>query len=233
MPAHGAVTQRDDAIRYPGIDQRLGTDDTARAAGAVHDDERIRGWGQVVYAVDQLTAWYTDAAGDIHVLVFLHRPAVQYHQFLARIELGLQLLGRKRGRSVLMLDEFAKGLARHIDTAEELIAGLGPGLGSPFEYGYLAVAQPSEARGCPLRQAFAAVAKHRTRGAPGDQIGDAQLEATQRQRASVQEMALPENPRFAHIQQRELHVIEQHIPQGAGTDIPTHLRIPRLAGKTL
>src|SRR4249920_2543955 len=35
VPAHGAVAQRDDLIRYTGINQRLGADDAAGTSGAV------------------------------------------------------------------------------------------------------------------------------------------------------------------------------------------------------
>src|SRR5207244_7708119 len=94
LPAHGAVLQRDDAVRDAGIAQRLAADDAARAAGAVDHDERFRIGRDVMHTVRELGAGRIDAAGDAHALVFLEGPRVEDDELLPARAQVLQFLGR-------------------------------------------------------------------------------------------------------------------------------------------
>ena len=178
FPAHGAVLQGRDLVGNAGVDQALGADDAARAAGAVDDDQRFRVGRDLVDPVDQFGTGHVDAARNVHAPVFLDGPAVQDHHVPARPNGLVQCLGRQAGRVVGVLDEFAERLGRHVDAGIELVAGFGPRRRPAFEDADIAVAE-----GVQHLHRFAGdagravVAKHDPHASARHEVQDLQFEA--------------------------------------------------------
>src|SRR6185295_12145073 len=205
-PAHRAVLQRDDAIGYAGIAQRLAADDAARAAGAVHHHQRVGVGRRVVHAVGELGARHVDAARDAHAPVFLEGPRVEHHDLLAAGADLVELFGADAWRLVRVLDELAEGLRRHVDAAEKLAARGAPGIAAAVEHLHRRIAQRAQ----PLRgsggETLAAVEHHDRRGLARHEIGDDHLEARERRRTGVERMAAVVHALLAYVEQRKLAV---------------------------
>ena len=76
-PADGAVAQRHHLVGDAGIDQRLGADDRAGAAGAI-DDDGGRGIGRrAAGAQHEFGAGHADRAGDVHGGVFVEAADIE------------------------------------------------------------------------------------------------------------------------------------------------------------
>ena len=165
VPAHRAVLERHDFMRNAGVDQRLRADDAARAAGAVHDDQGVRRADQIVRAIREFGAGAVDAAGDADLFVFRQGPAVENHDFLAALDLGLDVGRFHARRLVMMLDIFAERLARHVDAAVDLVTGCGPGGNPARENRDVSIAVAAEHIVCALGQSIVVVDEHHARGA--------------------------------------------------------------------
>ena len=94
-PAGSAVFQPDDFPIQPHPLQNPRADDAARTAGAVDDHGSIgvQVGGNIGNAERQLAAGHTAPAGDAKAAVFLRRPRVQYHHFVAPFHTGAQFNG--------------------------------------------------------------------------------------------------------------------------------------------
>ena len=181
MPAHRAVLQRHDLVRQARVDQRLRTDDRARAAGAVHDDQSLGTRREVLHAIDQLGAGAVDAARDRHVVELRHRPRIQDHHVGLGVDQLLQVGGVDARRVVVVLDHFAERLRRHVDAGEDLAARVGPGLQAAFHHGDVTVAHLLQAGGTAVGAAvlafLAAIHQHDACPGIGQQGENSRLQA--------------------------------------------------------
>ena len=219
FPAHRAVFERHDRVREPGIAQRLGADDAARAPGAVDDDEALWRLQPVGHAIDQLGARAVERAGDAHVAEFGQGPAVDDQHLLAGIEPPLQLGGGDMRRLAAMLDELAKRLARHVDPGEQLGPGSAPAARPARHDREIAIAHRGKSGGgafgeiLPIQCARAAIQDDDPRGFARHQLADHQLKPGERHRIGEKRVALlGEDALFADIDERDLGAVAQHDP---------------------
>jgi len=114
-PADRSVPQRQHLVGDAGIDQRLGADDRPGAAGAIHDDRRLRIRRNAARAQHQFRAGHADGAGYVHGRIFVEPPDIQNRDIgLSRNQRG-DLVGGQRRRMLTLLDQFAKRLGVGID----------------------------------------------------------------------------------------------------------------------
>ena len=85
-----------------------------------------------------------------------------------------------------MLDELTKGLARHVNAAKQLVAGIGPSAHAASEHRHIAIAEVLKPRGSFLRQPVIAVAHDHAHRAPWQEIRYAQLQPTERYGAGIE-----------------------------------------------
>ena len=126
MPAHRAVFERDDAVRIPAL-----INDCApmmlRVRPAQLTTTSVSGErNQIVRAKREFGAGAVDAAGDAHLRVFRAAAGCRGSPRFAGIDVRLDFLRRHARRVLVMLDEFAEGLARHVDAAVDLVTGRRP-----------------------------------------------------------------------------------------------------------
>ncbi len=76
-PADGTVAQRHHLVADPGIDQRLGADDRAGAAGAIDDDGGVGIGRRHTGAQHQFAAGHADRARDVHGGIFVEPANVE------------------------------------------------------------------------------------------------------------------------------------------------------------
>ena len=217
-PAHRAVAQRHDLVGHARVDQRLRADDRARAPRAVDHHQRVRLRRHVVHAQHQLGARHVDAGRDRDALEFIEGPAVEHHHVGARLHQRVELVRRDARRAVLVLDQLAERLARHVDAGEQLVAGRLPADIAAVEHADIDVAGFRQHGRGALRQPVGIVDQHDPRRTAWDQPRHAQLEPAQRHRAREQQVVLRKDPLLAHVEQRELLPIEQHRAQRPRAD---------------
>ena len=206
-PTDGAVAQGSHRIRQPRIDERLRANQAARAACAVDDDAGARVGRQIARPQHQLGARHADAGRDAHGLVLVEAARVEHHHVVLLVQQGLHLLGRQRRRMRLRLDEFAKGLARHIDVAEQLAARRSPARQAAFKLRDIRVSQRRQTRGGArdqLRIECALTVQHDLDVESWHARQGLQLDQAQRQIHRKQRMRLRVRVFLAQIEQRQL-----------------------------
>ena len=104
----------------------------------------------------------------------------------------------------MVLDELAEGLARHVHAAEELMARRLPGRRTAGQDCDIGVAHCRQLDGGALGEAAPVVHQDNRCGGARNHLGDAKLEAGERQGGGVEEMAGGEGPLLAYVQKREL-----------------------------
>ena len=140
-PADRAVAQRHHLVGDAGVDQRLGADDRAGAAGAIDDNGGLRIRRSAARAQHQLGARYADRARDVHGGVFVEAADIEDLNVGAISDQGADFLGGQRRRVAAMLHQLAKGLGIGIDVLEQFITGLFPALQPAIELADIGVAQ--------------------------------------------------------------------------------------------
>ncbi len=218
MPAHGAVLQRNDGVRQPGVDQRLRADDRARASSAVHHHQRLRALHDLVDTIDEFRARAVERTGDVHHPVLAHRSRIEHHDVLACIEACLQFGGSDSRRAAGMLDVLAKGLARHVDSGEEFKTRGAPRAHTAAQHRDMAIAETAQRRRRALRECLVAVAQHDARSPPRHHRFQPQLQARQRDAGGGEQVAGGEHAFFAHVQERDLAAVAEHFTQFARGD---------------
>ena len=143
-PALGPAFERHDRVRHPGGNQRLGTDDAAGTAGAGDHDQRVGIRHQITEPQGQLGAGAGKRTRDVKAAVFVERAAVEHHQLLSGTPPPVEFLGRDRRGAELMLDDLGEGLARHVGTWKQRMAGGRPGFAAAIQNVERAVAEPCE-----------------------------------------------------------------------------------------
>ena len=204
VPRHRPVLQRDDAVRHLGVDQRLRTDDAARAPATIDDDESVGRPHKLPEAIDQLGAGHADRPGDAVGMVFLIGPAVEDRQVLAALLALGQFLGADPRRAVFVLDDLGKRLARHMHTAIDRQPGRFPCLDPAFQHRDIAIAALDEPPRRAVGQPLPMIANHDGGRAPRQQPRSDQLEPRQRQARCHQEMPVVKTPFLAGIDDRDL-----------------------------
>ncbi|MEZ5261771.1 MAG: hypothetical protein R2755_08340 [Acidimicrobiales bacterium] len=116
LPAHRAVLQRQDRVGDAGVAQRLGADDRAGAAGAVHHHGGVGIGGDVVVPVHQLGTRAVNTAGYGHAAELPHRAGVQDDQPLPGGLAGGEV-GGGMGGVLALLDPLAERLGWDVDPA--------------------------------------------------------------------------------------------------------------------
>ena len=209
-PALRAVLQRHHRIGDPEIDQRLRADDGARAAGAIDDDLGLGIGGDGADAQHQLAVRAADAARNVHLAVFREGPAVDDDEVLPGATHGLEVLrGDVRG-VLLVLDQLAEGLARHVDAGIERVARALPRLRPSGQDVHVAIAQRLGPLGCPAGDRFlAAIAQHEPHGRVRHQRRQGELEAAVGQRHREEQMPFAELPDLAHVEQRDFSAVRE------------------------
>ena len=127
-PANRAIAQSGNRIGQTCVDERLGANDAACAARAVHDDACCRARRQFTGAQDQFSTRHAAAAGDVHGLVLVKAASIQHHDIGFLIQQGLDFGGGQRGRVTLGLHQFAKRLAGDVDVDKDFAACIAPTL---------------------------------------------------------------------------------------------------------
>ena len=135
--------------------------------------------------------------------IFVERPAVEHDHVGAAANQPIELVGRDARRAAGVLDEFAEGLARHVDAGEQLEAGRGPGRDAAGEHVRRPCSRRERAPRRALGEAVVIVAQHDAGRAARHQPRHPQLEAAQGQRAREQKMALREGQLLAQVDERE------------------------------
>ena len=213
VPCHGAVSEADHAVGHAGVDDRLRADDAPGPARAVHDDGGVRRRDRVVHAVGELGAGAAYSTRNAEVGELGRRPAVQNDDIVAGREHRVELLGGDRGRAELVLDHLPERLARDVDAADQREAGRRPGIDAAFQHGDGGVAEVPEPVCGPFRLAGPCVAHHDGRGVARYEPGRQALESGQRTAARVEDVRVVERADLAGVEQRELVVAEDHLPQ--------------------
>ncbi|MNN51368.1 hypothetical protein D3C81_1660000 [compost metagenome] len=124
----------------------------------------------------------------------------------------------------LGLHQFAEGLARHVDVAEQLATGVAPAGEPAFEQSHVAVAEFAQALGGDPGQAFAIVIDGDRGIAAGYSGENFQFQLRQRDVGGEQRVRLGERVFLADVDQGHLAAIEQggaDIVEGAMGDL-TH-----------
>ena len=123
-----------------------------------------------------------------------------------------QLVRGQAWRGALVLDEFAEGLARHIDAGKKLEAGCLPRRARAIEDGDIGITCANKNRGRACGAAVIVVAKDDARAVAWDQARDQQLEPAQRNRARMQQMTFREDELFPDIDDGELGAVLEPLP---------------------
>jgi hypothetical protein len=210
QPADRAVAQRRHRIRDAGVDQRLRADQAARAAGAVDDDARGRVRRQVACPQHQLGTGHAGAGGDAHRAVLVPAAHVEHDHVGAGVEQRLHFFGRQRRRAGVVLDEFAEGLARHIDVAEQFAAAAPPAVEPAVEQAHRRPARCGEPARGRFGQAFAVVVDHHRHISARQPPGRVELEPRARDLHCEQRVFLRERVFLARVEQRDLAALQQH-----------------------
>jgi hypothetical protein len=88
--------------------------------------------------------------------MFIRWTRIQDHQLAVLAFKAFQLLRRDSGGLVAVLDEFAEGLRRHVDPAEELAAPGLPAGTAAIEHRHIGIAHRREPPGRLFRQILGA-----------------------------------------------------------------------------
>jgi hypothetical protein len=124
--------------------KRLGADDGAGAAGAVHHDGGcLIGRGDAG-PQHQLGARYADRARNVHGGVFVEAADIEDSDVGAALDQRGNLIRGKRWRVAAMFHQLAKRLGVGIDVDEQLIAGVAPGGEPARERADVAIAELCE-----------------------------------------------------------------------------------------
>ncbi len=143
-PADGAVAQRHHLVGNTGIDQRLGADDRAGAAGAI-DDDGGRGIGRgAAGAQHQFGAGHADRARDVHGRIFVEAPDIEDLNIGFGCDQISDFVRRERRRVATMFDQFAECLGVGIHILENFVTGVAPALKSAIELSDVGVAERLE-----------------------------------------------------------------------------------------
>ncbi len=176
-PTLRAVFERVDWIRHAEVDERLRAKYRTGAAGAIHNDFRIRVADDARYAVRQLGVGAAGAAGNGHLVVLTQWSPIEQHEILARLFHGQNVLSREAWRVVHVLDEFPKELARDVDAREQRVPCVAPSARAAVEHGDVSVTGLPQASGCNVRDtAFAAIAQHHACRSTRDERRDVQFQ---------------------------------------------------------
>ncbi|MNC54649.1 hypothetical protein D3C75_1041400 [compost metagenome] len=119
----------------------------------------------------------------------------------------------------LAFHQFAKGLARHVDVAEQFAACCAPAGQATFEQCHITVAQCRQTLPGLGRQAFAVVIQGDGGVAPGYPSKHLQLQLRQRDVGGEQRVCLGERVFLADIDQRQFFMGQQcptNVLEGAG-----------------
>ncbi|MCY1453056.1 hypothetical protein D9M71_700230 [compost metagenome] len=105
--------------------------------------------------------------------------------------------------------QFAKGLARHVDVAEQLATGCAPAGQATFEQSDITVAQGQQAFGGLGGEAFAVVIQRDGGVSPRHAGKNVQFQLRQRNVGGEQRVLLGERVFLAHIDQRQFFMGQQ------------------------
>jgi hypothetical protein len=152
QPGHGAVFQRHHLVGNARVDERLRAHDAARAAGAVHHHQRLGPGRELLDAVDQLGARQAVRKRQAEIGKLFGRAAVDHHDVVAALHARVQVVDRTPRRVLLVLDDLAEGLARHVAAAEQLVARGSPALGAAGQHRHVAPAQAHQLGGGLVRE---------------------------------------------------------------------------------
>ncbi len=180
LPSHGAVAQCHHAVGDAGAAQALGAHDAAGLAGAVDHHQRLRVGRKVADAVDQLAAGHADPFRDRHAGELLQRAAVEHDHVAAGVDPGFQFRRVDAFGAVVVLDPLAECLRRHVDAAEQHVAGCLPRLGAAVEDGDVGAAVRFQPGAQALGQAAPVIGADDPRGAARQQGAGAELGLRQR-----------------------------------------------------
>ena len=206
-PALRPVLQRKDGIGDAEVDQGLGADDRAGAAGAVHYDPGLRIGCDVADAQHELSVRAADAAGDAHLAVFGPGPAVDDDEIVAPLPHRLEIArGNPRGVA-LVLDDFAEHFARHVHALIKRVSRRTPRRHAAFEHEHVRIAERRRARRSPRGNTVPGVAQHQPRRPVRHQSGNAQLEAAVGQWHGEEQVARPVLAMLADIEERDFAAV--------------------------
>ncbi len=210
-PADGAVAQGRHRVGDAGIDQRLGADDAAGTPGAVDDDMRGRVRRQFTGAQHQFGAGHADAGGDAHGLVFVETARVEHHHIGLAVEQGLHLFSRQGRRMPFAFDQFAKGLAGHVDVDKQLATGTPPTVEPTCQLADLGVAQRNQALSGTLRQPLAVVVDGDLGVSTRNSRIHLQFQLGQRDVRREQRVRLGKRRLFTHVEQSDFLTVQQGL----------------------
>ena len=220
-PGGGAVAQRVDLVRDPGVDQRLGADDAPGATGAVDHDPGPGPGHRLQAAVGELgPAPGVEAARDVVVQVLPVRAAVQDHHLLAGRAPPRDGLRVDGGRAEPLLDPLPEGLGAHVGAGVEPAARGGPARGATVQDGDRAVSEPVQDGPRGLRQGGVVRDQHHRGLAARDQQGDALLQVVEGEAGAGGEVPLRPVLRGSQVEDRDLQggVVEQLAHPGGGDE---------------
>jgi hypothetical protein len=165
----------------------------------------------------QLGARHAGGARDAHGAVLVEAARVEHHHVGLRVDQRLHLLRRQRGRVPLVLDQFAEGLARHVDIAEQLAAGRSPAVEPACERVHVGVAQRCEAlgRGGHAVDTVLFAVQHDPRVAPWNAPRRVAFDQVERQVRGPQRVDLRVGVFLAQVDERDLVAGEQ-VPADIG-----------------
>ena len=156
-PADRPVAQRHHPVGDAGIDQRLGADDRAGAAGAIDDDRGLGIRRGAAGAQHQLRTGHADGAGDVHGGVFVETPDIEDFDVGVAFDQRRDFFRSKRRRVAPRLHQFAKSLGVGIDVLEQFVTRRRPGLQPAVELANIGVAQCREPFRRDRHEAFAGI----------------------------------------------------------------------------
>ena len=220
-PAGSAVFQPDDFPIQPHPLQNPRADNAARAAGAVDDHGSIgvQVGGNIGDAEGQLAAGHTAPAGNAETAVFLRRPRVQYHHFVAAFHTGAQFNGVNLRHIVDDFHLFAEIFTRNIHAPLGGMVQAHPAVDAPVQPGDVGVAHSGGSRHGAGHPPPVIIAQHNKAGGMGNGGGQVKLQHPARNQAAAGNMAGVILARLADVDQSEGNAgvaVEQFVETGRG-----------------
>ena len=219
VPALGAVFESHHRVGDAEINQGLRADDGTGAPCAVDDNFRFRVRCERGDTIRQLGVGAADAAGDVHLLIFVERTTVDDDEVFAGLLHTHQFLRGDARRVAGMFDQFTECFARHVDAAKQAVTCRRPSAYATVQQRDIGVAQGLQFGCSPRRDSgVAIVAQNDACALARHQAEGIQFEPAVGQRCGEEQMRFAKLAGFANVQQGDFGAVVQHVFQFCGAD---------------